>query len=208
MLHVQLPTTTSTNTYRFDGTTPTFLEWARELRAYLNISQIEHIDLVDFAYEADQPLTTDIMVQQTPPGHRQHEEIARLTQALQDFWTERAQPTATAMPTSIRSTTNSTHNKYFRMLLQQECLEQVNSLVTSSRMPPSLTANQTIYYVNYNGQTSDGRCTDSSDINMLQELVYNSTPCYRASCTHNLIGYRHCNNDSLKNRYKTSLPTR
>ena len=33
----------------FDGTSPTFPEWARELRAYLNISQFEHINLFDFA---------------------------------------------------------------------------------------------------------------------------------------------------------------
>ena len=48
----------------FDGTSPTFPEWARELRAYLNISQFEHINLFDFAYDAEEPLTTDIMVLQ------------------------------------------------------------------------------------------------------------------------------------------------
>ena len=52
----------------FDGTTPTFPEWAHELRAYLNISQLEHIDLLDFAYDAEDPLTTDIMVQRTQAG--------------------------------------------------------------------------------------------------------------------------------------------
>ena len=50
----------------FDGTTLTFPEWVRELRAYLNISQLEHIDHLDFAYIAEQPLTTDIMVQHAP----------------------------------------------------------------------------------------------------------------------------------------------
>ena len=52
----------------FDGTTPTFPEWARDSRAYLNISQFEHIGFLDFAYDAEQPLTTDIMVEQTPAG--------------------------------------------------------------------------------------------------------------------------------------------
>ena len=45
----------------FDGTTPTFPEWACELRAYLNISQFEYINLLDFAYDAEDPLTTEIM---------------------------------------------------------------------------------------------------------------------------------------------------
>ena len=76
----------------FDGTTPTFPEWACELRAYLNISQFEHIDLLDLAYDAEVPLTTDIMAQQTPAGHRQHTEIVRLTQARQDLRDERALP--------------------------------------------------------------------------------------------------------------------
>ena len=31
----------------FDGSTPTLPEWARELRAYLNFSQFEHVDLLD-----------------------------------------------------------------------------------------------------------------------------------------------------------------
>ena len=31
-----------------DGTSPTFPEWARELRAYINISQFEYINLFDF----------------------------------------------------------------------------------------------------------------------------------------------------------------
>ena len=56
----------------FDCTTPTFPDWARELRAYLNVSQFEHLELLDFAYDAEDPLTTDIMVQQTPAGRRQH----------------------------------------------------------------------------------------------------------------------------------------
>ena len=76
----------------FDGTTPTFPEWARELRAYLSISQFEHIDLLDFAYDAEAPLTASIMVQQTRAGHRQHVTIVRLTQARQDLRDECALP--------------------------------------------------------------------------------------------------------------------
>ena len=60
--------------YHFDGSTPTFPAWAHELRAYLNISQFENIDLLDFAHDAEQSLTKDIMAQQTPAGRRQHQE--------------------------------------------------------------------------------------------------------------------------------------
>ena len=52
----------------FDGTSPTFPEWARELRAYLNISQFEYINLFDYSYDAEEPLTTEIMVLQTAAG--------------------------------------------------------------------------------------------------------------------------------------------
>ena len=67
-------------------------QWARELRAYLNINQFERIDLLDFAYDAEQPLTTDITVQQTPAGRPQYLETVRLTQARQDLRDERALP--------------------------------------------------------------------------------------------------------------------
>ena len=90
-LRAQPPTTTSTDTV-FDGSTPRFPEWIRELRVYLNISQFEHIDLLDFAYDTEQPLTTDIMAQQMPAGRRQHQEKQRLQQARQDLQDELAQP--------------------------------------------------------------------------------------------------------------------
>ena len=76
----------------FDGITPTFPEWACELQAYLNISQFEHIVHLDFAYDAEVPLTTDIMAQQTPAGHQQRQEIVRLAQARQDLRDESALP--------------------------------------------------------------------------------------------------------------------
>ena len=69
----------------FDGTSPTFPEWARELRAYLNISQFEYINLFDFAYDAEEPLTTDIMVLQTTAGARQNTEIVRHRARIQAF---------------------------------------------------------------------------------------------------------------------------
>ena len=117
--HPRLPTPTV-----FEWITPTFTEWARELRTYLNISQFEHIDLLDFAYDAEAPLTTDIMVQQTPAGHRQHVEIVRLTQARQDLIDERALPAGQAgrrdnnvIDIEIQQITKtSMHNKHFRML--------------------------------------------------------------------------------------------
>ena len=80
----------------FDGTTPTFPQWARELRAYLNIIQFEYINLLDFAYDAEDPLTTEIMVLQIPAGVRQNAEIVHLTQARQDLRDEQALPPADA----------------------------------------------------------------------------------------------------------------
>ena len=59
----RLPTSTI-----FAGAKATFSDWARELRAYVNISQFYHTDPLDYAYDAEQPLTTDIMVQQTVAG--------------------------------------------------------------------------------------------------------------------------------------------
>ena len=79
--------------------------------------------------------------------------------------------------TSNKPTTTSMHNKHFRMLLLQQYVEQENSSATSSCMLQSLVANQTTYFDDFNEPTSDGKCFDSSDISMLQELVYNSTPC-------------------------------
>ena len=61
-LHAQSTSSASTYAHHLRQNNNTFPERARELRAYLNISQFEHIDLVDFAYDAEQPLTTDIMV--------------------------------------------------------------------------------------------------------------------------------------------------
>ena len=78
----------------FDGTSPTFPEWARELRAYLNISQFEYINLFDFAYDAEEPLTTDIMVLQTAAGARQGAEIIRHRARIQALQDERALPQA------------------------------------------------------------------------------------------------------------------
>ena len=77
------------------------------------------------------------------------------------------------------SLTTSTHNKHFRMQQLQQYVGQVNFLVTSLRTRQSPTANQTIYFVDFGEPTSVGKCSDSSGINMPQELVYNNTPCYR-----------------------------
>ena len=76
----------------FDGTSPTFPEWARELRAYLNISQFEYINLFDYAYDAEEPLTTDIMVLQTAAGARQNAEILRHRARIQALRAERELP--------------------------------------------------------------------------------------------------------------------
>ena len=76
----------------FDGTSPTFPEWARELRAYLNISQFEYINLFDYSYDAEEPLTTDIMVLQTAAGARQNVEILRHRARIQALQAERELP--------------------------------------------------------------------------------------------------------------------
>ena len=62
-------------------------------------------------------------------------------------------------------------NKYFRMLQQQEYVEQVNFLFTSSWMLQSQTANQATYYVDVRRRTRVGKCIDNFGINLLQELV-------------------------------------
>ena len=76
----------------FNGTSPTFPEWARELRDYLNINQFEHITFVDFAYDVEQPLATDIMVQWTPAGRQQHLKLRCLREAFQELQDELALP--------------------------------------------------------------------------------------------------------------------
>ena len=121
-----------------------------------------------FAHDAEEPLTTDIMVQQTPAGHRQHPEIARLTQTRQDLRDERTQPVGdparrdnNVIDNAIQQVTQDLNAKsYFRMLLQQEYVEQVNFLATSSCMRQSPTANQTTYYVDFSEPTSVGKRTD------------------------------------------------
>ena len=54
-----------------------------------------------------------------------------------------------------------THNKYFKMRLPQQYVEQVNFWVTSLCIQQSQTANQTIYFVDFREQTSVGRCFDN-----------------------------------------------
>ena len=75
----------------FDGTTPTFPEWARELRAYLNISLSTSTSWTSPTMRSNLLQHTSWGVQQTPARHRQHQDIARLTRALQDLRDERAQ---------------------------------------------------------------------------------------------------------------------
>ena len=92
----------------------------------------------------------------------------------------------------------SMHKMHFRMQQLQQYVEQVKLLVTSSRTRRNPKANQTIYFVDFRGPTSVGKCFDNSDINMPQDLAYNSTPCYRALYIH-LDRQRHHNNSSFKN---------
>ena len=92
MLHAQPPQPRLPTPTVFDGTSPTFPEWARELRACLNISHFEYINLFDFAYEAEEPLTTDIMVLQTATEARQGAEILRHRARTQALQTERELP--------------------------------------------------------------------------------------------------------------------
>ena len=78
----------------FDGTSPTFPERACELRAYLNIGQFDYIEFFDHAYDAEEPLTTDITVLRTEAGARQCAEILRLRAHHQELRDERALPPA------------------------------------------------------------------------------------------------------------------
>ena len=163
-----------------DGTTPTFPEWARELRAYLNINQLEHIDLLDFTYDKEDPLTTDITARQTPAGHRQHAEVVRLTQARQDLRDERAQPQGDparrenhVIDQEIQQiTTNSMQNKRFRTLLQQEYVEQVNFTAASLCMQQAEQRTE---------QPTSSTSTDQHRLGSVQK-VETSIRC-RRSCT-------------------------
>ena len=93
-----------------------------------------------------------------------------------------------SMETYNKTPTTSMRNKNKKKVLQDATttavrrlvVEQENSSATSSRMLPNQVASRTIYFVDFKGQTSDGRCFDSLDVNVLQELGYNSTPYYRA----------------------------
>ena len=100
------------------------------------------------------------------------------------------------------------HNKYFRMQQPFRYVVLVSSSVTSSCMLQSLAASRTTYFVDLREPTSDGKCFDNFDINMLQELVYSSTPYYRALYIHNLDGQRHRNNNNFRSGYKMSQHTR
>ena len=114
----RLPTATI-----FDGTSQTFPEWARELRAYLNISQFEYINLFDFSYDAEEPLTTDIMVLQTAAGARQNAEILRHRARIQVLQAERELPRDDRREHAViegdMPTTTSMHNLTY--LLEVEC---------------------------------------------------------------------------------------
>ena len=81
----------------FDGSTPTFpeslAECPRELRAYLNISQLEYIDRPPgfrILMQSNLLLQTS-WCSRHPAGHRQHQgDINDYTQAHQDLREERA----------------------------------------------------------------------------------------------------------------------
>ena len=59
--------------------------------ASTSVSQFEHIDLLGFAYDAEQPLGTDFMKSRHQPDIDSQETL-RLTQARQDLRDERALP--------------------------------------------------------------------------------------------------------------------
>ena len=200
----------------FDGTTPTFPERARELRAYLNICQLST------STSWTSPTMLSNLLQQASWSSRHQQDIDNIkrlfvllthvkTSEMNVLYLQEqmhVETTVSSTTISIRSPVTSMHNKHFRTLLQQEYVVQVNFLVTSSCIRPSRTANQTTYYVDVSEQTSDGTCIGNFDINMLMELVYNNTSYYRALYIHNLDGQRHHNNSrGFRNGYKTSLQT-
>ena len=194
----------------FGGTTPTSPEWVRELRAYLNISQFEYINLLDFADDAEVPLTPDIMALQTEAGAQQHAKMARVRIAHQEFQDERALPQAERRAHNVidQEIQQLNNDLDAQQLLQDAVTARVrrvvNFLVTSSCIQQNQAANQTTYFVDFSDLTPIRKCFDNSDINMLQELVYNNMPCYRALYIHNLDGQRCHNDNSFRSGYKTS----
>ena len=128
----QLPTPTV-----FNSTTPTFPEWARELRACLNISQFEHIELLDFAYDVEEPLTTDVMVQQDIDniqrlyGLHKHIKTSEMNKHYLEVMLDVVR-TQSSLRTYNKHNETLMHNKHFRMQQLQQYIEQVNFWVTSS----------------------------------------------------------------------------
>ena len=185
----------------FDGTTPTFPEWARELRAYLKISQFEYINLLDFAYDAEDPLTTDIMVLLTAAGARQDAEIALLTQARQDLRDEQA---------LLPADTARREDAFAARDLQQTQRDlDAQNVLQDATATAVCRAGELLGYLIVHS-------TKPNSWEMLRQLtsVYSRSSCttvhrcYRALYIHNLDGQRHHNNSNFKNGYKTSLPTR
>ena len=199
----------------FDGTSPIFPEWARELRAYLNISQFKYINLFHFAYDAEEPLTTDITVLRTEAGARHKVlklyvsgHIFKNLEKSVRYLQQTVETSESSMGRYNKIPTTSMHNKYFRMRQLQQDVEQENSSATSSRMLTNWVASGTTYFDDFNGQTSDGKCFDNSVINMLQELGCSSTPYSRALYILNLDGQRRHNDNSFRNGCRTSQHTR
>ena len=137
MLNLPQPRLPTPTVFRH-GTTPTFPEWVRELRAYLNISQFEYINLLDFAYDAEAPLTTDIMVLQTEAGAQQHAEMNRIRTARQELLEERDLPQeerrAHVIDQEIQQLNNDLHAQQLLQDAATQQVRQAGELVTSSRM--------------------------------------------------------------------------
>ena len=199
----------------FDGTSPTFPEWARELRAYLNISQFEYINLFDFAYDAEEPLTTDIMVLQTAAGARQGAEILRHRARIQALQIERELPQDErrehgVIDGEIQQATND--------LNAQQLLQDATT--TAVRRAGELFG-YLIMHATKPGSEPNNLLRRLQRTNVGWEMFRQLRHQYAAGARvqqytllqgivhpQNLDGQRHHNNNSFRNGYKTSQHTR
>ena len=117
-----------------------------------------------------------------------------------------AHPVASSSNAEIQQVTNDINAQQTRQnVITARVRRAGDFLVTSSCTRQSQTANQTTYYVDFNGRT----CWE-----MYRQLrhqyadVYNNTPCYKVLYILDLDGQRHHTNNSFKNGYKKSRLTR
>ena len=149
----------------------------RAFGAYLNINQLEHIELLDFAYEVEQPLTTEIMVQLTQAGQQQHKGLRRLVKHFKNFKRslhfhrihigEAADINNSSAQT--QSDVNHQQRQYDITTNAVHCCGELLGHLTTHSAKPNSESRPTSFVVSSRPMLA-GRRTDNLDISTLQEL--------------------------------------